>query len=93
MENIDGVVQMEIRPTGLLDPVIEVRPTEGQVQDLEDEIRLRIKSNERVLVTVMTIKFAEEVSEYLNRNGFKAHYLHSEIDLSLIHISEPTRPY
>ena len=80
MENIDGVVQMEIRPTGLLDPVIEVRPTEGQVQDLEDEIRLRIKSNERVLVTVMTIKFAEEVSEYLNRNGFKAHYLHSEID-------------
>ena len=80
MENIDAVVQMEIRPTGLLDPVIEVRPTEGQVQDLEDEIRLRIKSNERVLVTVMTIKFAEEVSEYLNRNGFKAHYLHSEID-------------
>jgi len=80
MENIDGVVQMEIRPTGLLDPMIEVRPTEGQVQDLEDEIRLRIKSNERVLVTVMTIKFAEEVSEYLNRNGFKAHYLHSEID-------------
>ena len=59
MENIDGVVQMEIRPTGLLDPMIEVRPTEGQVQDLEDEIRLRIKSNERVLVTVMTIKFAE----------------------------------
>ncbi|MDP6329119.1 MAG: helicase-related protein, partial [Candidatus Thalassarchaeaceae archaeon] len=80
MENIEGVVQMEIRPTGLLDPVIEVRPTEGQVQDLEDEIRLRIKENERVLVTVMTIKFAEEVSEYLNRNGFKAHYLHSEID-------------
>ena len=82
MQSINGVVQMEIRPTGLLDPVIEVRPTEGQIQDLEDEIRLRIESNERVLVTVMTIKFAEEVAEYLNRNGFKAHHLH----LSLIHI-------
>ncbi len=80
MASIDGVVQMEIRPTGLLDPVIEVRPTEGQIQDMEDEIRLRIESNERVLVTVMTIKFAEEVAEYLNRNGFKAHHLHSEID-------------
>jgi excinuclease ABC subunit B len=80
MQSINGVVQMEIRPTGLLDPVIEVRPTEGQIQDLEDEIRLRIESNERVLVTVMTIKFAEEVAEYLNRNGFKAHHLHSEID-------------
>ena len=80
MKSIDGVVQMEIRPTGLLDPVIEVRPTEGQIQDMEDEIRLRIEANERVLVTVMTIKFAEEVAEYLNRNGFKAHHLHSEID-------------
>ncbi len=80
MKNIDGVVKMEIRPTGLLDPEIDVRPTEGQVQDLEDEIRLRVEANERVLVTVMTIKFAEEVAEYLNRNGFKAHYLHSEID-------------
>ena len=80
MASINGVVQMEIRPTGLLDPVIEVRPTEGQIQDMEDEIRLRIESNERVLVTVMTIKFAEEVAEYLNRNGFKAHHLHSEID-------------
>jgi excinuclease ABC subunit B len=80
MALINGVVKMEIRPTGLLDPVIEVRPTEGQIQDLEDEIRLRIEVNERVLVTVMTIKFAEEVADYLNRNGFKAHHLHSEID-------------
>jgi len=80
MESIDGVVQMEIRPTGLLDPIIEVRPKEGQIQDLQDEIRLRVEVNERVLVTVMTIKFAEEVADYLNRNGFKAHHLHSEID-------------
>ena len=80
LSQIEGVTKMEIRPTGLLDPGIEVRATAGQVQDLEDEIRKRIEVNERVLVTVMTIKFAEEVAEYLNRHGFKAHYLHSEID-------------
>ena len=80
LSQIDGVTKMEIRPTGLLDPGIEVRATAGQVQDLEDEIRKRIEVNERVLVTVMTIKFAEEVAEYLNRQGFKAHHLHSEID-------------
>ncbi|MBT4058866.1 MAG: DEAD/DEAH box helicase family protein [Euryarchaeota archaeon] len=80
LEQIDGIVQMEIRPTGLLDPRIEVRPTEGQVQDLLDEINLCVNNNERVLVTVLTIKFAEEVSEYLQRMGVKAHYLHSEID-------------
>ena len=56
---------MEIRPTGLLDPNIEVRSTEGQVQDLLSEINRRIERDERVLVTVLTIKFAEEVSEYL----------------------------
>jgi len=77
---IEGIARMEIRPTGLLDPGIEVRATAGQVQDLEDEIRKRVEVNERVLVTVMTIKFAEEVAEYLNRQGFKAHHLHSEID-------------
>jgi excinuclease ABC subunit B len=80
LSQIEGVTKMEIRPTGLLDPGIEVRATAGQVQDLEDEIRKRIEVNERVLVTVMTIKFAEEVAEYLNRHGFKAHHLHSEID-------------
>ena len=77
---IEGIARMEVRPTGLLDPGIEVRATAGQVQDLEDEIRKRVEVNERVLVTVMTIKFAEEVAEYLNRQGFKAHHLHSEID-------------
>ena len=80
LSQIEGVTKMEIRPTGLLDPGIEVRATAGQVQDLEDEIRKRIEVNERVLVTVMTIKFAEEVANYLNRQGFKAHHLHSEID-------------
>ena len=77
---IQGISRMEIRPTGLLDPAIEVRPTEGQVQNLLDEITLCVNNNERVLVTVMTIKFAEEVADYLQRMGIKAHYLHSEID-------------
>ena len=80
LSQIEGVARMEIRPTGLLDPGIEVRATAGQVQDLEDEISKRVEANERVLVTVMPIKFAEEVAEYLNRQGFKAHHLHSEID-------------
>ena len=77
---IQGISRMEIRPTGLLDPAIEVRPTEGQVQDLLDEITSCAQNNERVLVTVLTIKFAEEVADYLQRMGVKAHYLHSEID-------------
>ncbi|MFL2951174.1 MAG: helicase-related protein [Candidatus Thalassarchaeaceae archaeon] len=77
---IDGIAKMEIRPTGLLDPGIEVRSTEGQVQDLLSEIGDRVSRDQRVLVTVMTIKFAEEVAEYLERMGVKAHYLHSEID-------------
>ena len=80
LSKIKGVVRMEIRPTGLLDPEIVVKPTKGQVQHLMSEINARIEKNERVLVTVMTIKFAEEVAEYLDRNGIKAHYLHSEID-------------
>ena len=79
MNEIEGIVQMEIRPTGLLDPKIEIRSTEGQVQDLLDEINECVNKNERVLVTVLTIKFAEEVSDYLQRMGIKAHYLHSEI--------------
>ena len=80
LSKIKGVVRMEIRPTGLLDPEIVIKPTKGQVQHLMSEINSRIEKNERVLVTVMTIKFAEEVAEYLDRNGIKAHYLHSEID-------------
>ena len=80
VSSIEGVVSMEIRPTGLLDPKIEVRSTKGQVQDLLSEINMRIGKDERVLVTVLTIKFAEEVSEYLQGMGIKAHYLHSEID-------------
>jgi len=80
LNRVGGVVKMEIRPTGLLDPEIQVRSTEGQVQDLLSEINERVEKNERVLITVLTIKFAEEVAEYLERVGVKAHYLHSEID-------------
>jgi excinuclease ABC subunit B len=80
LEKVEGIAKIEIRPTGLLDPVIEVRSTEGQVQDLLSEIGDRVSRDQRVLVTVMTIKFAEEVAEYLERMGVKAHYLHSEID-------------
>ena len=79
MNEIEGIVQMEIRPTGLLDPIIEVRQTKGQVQDLLDEINECVQRDERILVTVLTIKFAEEVADYLQRMGIKAHYLHSEI--------------
>ncbi|MGB0516822.1 MAG: excinuclease ABC subunit UvrB [Poseidonia sp.] len=80
LQSIQGIAKMELRPTGLLDPEIEVRPTAGQVNDLLTEINARIERQERCLVTVMTIKFAEEVAAYLNRMGVKAHHLHSEID-------------
>ena len=80
VQHIDGIAKMEIRPTGLLDPEIEVRPTSGQMADLLSEINARVVQGERTLVTVLTIKFAEEVAEYLNRMGVKAHHLHSEID-------------
>tara|TARA_Y100001980_G_C14556056_1_gene346232 strand:- start:4835 stop:7159 length:2325 start_codon:yes stop_codon:yes gene_type:complete len=80
LQSIHGIARMEIRPTGLLDPEIEVRGTEGQIQDLVSEINHRISLNQRILVTVLTIKFAEEVSEYLQKTGIKSHYLHSEID-------------
>jgi excinuclease ABC subunit B len=80
IQSIQHIAKMEIRPTGLLDPNIEVRSTEGQVNDLLSEINDRVAKNERCLITVLTIKFAEEVSEYLNSMGIKSHHLHSEID-------------
>jgi excinuclease ABC subunit B len=80
LQMIEEIPRMEIRPTGLLDPTIEVRGTEGQVADLLSEINARIEKGERTLVTVLTIKFAEEVAQYLNKMGIKAHHLHSEID-------------
>ncbi len=74
------VVEQLIRPTGLLDPIIEVRPTENQVDDLMEEIQVRIERGERTLVTTLTKRMAEELSEYLQRHGIQTAYIHSEVD-------------
>ncbi|KKK89446.1 hypothetical protein LCGC14_2733020, partial [marine sediment metagenome] len=78
-EHSEQVVEQIIRPTGLLDPVVEVRPTKGQVDDLIDEIRARVDLGERVLVTTLTKKMAEDMADYLTEMGVKTQYLHSEI--------------
>jgi len=75
----ERVVEQLIRPTGLLDPEVEVRPTLGQIDDLIDEIKLRAEKSERVLVTTLTKKMSEALSEYLQELGLKVNYLHSEI--------------
>ena len=77
---VDGkCVEQIIRPTGLLDPTIEVKKTEGQIDDLIEEIKKRIAKNERVLVTTLTIRMAEELTSYLKSVGIKVQYLHSEV--------------
>ncbi|HEX8196631.1 MAG TPA: excinuclease ABC subunit UvrB [Pyrinomonadaceae bacterium] len=74
------VVEQIIRPTGLLDPVVEVRPVKGQIDDLLEECRVRAERNERVLVTTLTKKMAEDLSEYFTEVGVRVQYLHSDID-------------
>lgn len=74
------VVEQIIRPTGLLDPIVEVRPVRGQIDDLLNECRTRTEKNERVLVTTLTKKMAESLSEYFSEVGVKVNYLHSDID-------------
>ncbi len=74
------IVEQIIRPTGLLDPEIEVRPTRGQIDDLLHEIRQRVARGERALVTTLTKKMAEDLADYLKEVGIRTHYLHSEID-------------
>jgi excinuclease ABC subunit B len=74
------VVEQVIRPTGLVDPQIEVRPVKGQVDDLLEEIRIRAEKNERVLVTTLTKRMAEDLAEYFAETGVKCRYMHSEID-------------
>ena len=69
-----------MRPTGLIDPVVEVRPVRAQVDDLLSEIRLRAQANERVLVTTLTKRMAEDLTDYLNEHGVKVRYLHSDIE-------------
>ena len=79
-EHSDAIAEQLIRPTGLVDPEIEVRDVEGQVDDLMGEIRLRVEKNERVLVTTLTRKMAEDLTEYLEKNGIKVRYIHFNID-------------
>ena len=74
------IVEQVIRPTGLLDPLIEVRPSMNQVDDLMEEIQQRIEANERTLVTTLTKRMAEELTEYLLNNGIQANYIHSDVD-------------
>ena len=74
------VVEQVVRPTGLLDPPIEVRPTENQVDDLVEEIRVRAERDERVLVTTLTKRMAEELDEYLRKIGVRVRYIHSDVD-------------
>ena len=79
-ENSEATVEQLIRPTGLVDPEIEVRGIEGQIDDLMGEIRIRTAKNERVLVTTLTRKMAEDLTEYLENNGIKVKYIHFNID-------------
>ncbi|TME01776.1 MAG: excinuclease ABC subunit UvrB [Chloroflexi bacterium] len=79
-EHSQAVVQQVIRPTGLLDPSISVRPTRGQIDDLLAEIRKRVEKGQRVLVTTLTKKMAEDLADYMQELNIKVHYLHSEID-------------
>src|SRR5687767_9438692 len=80
LEKADQVVEQIIRPTGLVDPEVEIRPTKGQVDDLVGEIRQRVERGERVLVTTLTKRMSEDLSEYLQELGMKVHYLHSEVE-------------
>lgn len=80
MERAEQVAEQIIRPTGLVDPDIEVRPTQGQVDNLLGEIRQRVGKGERVLVTTLTKRMSEDLSEYLMELGIKVHYLHSEVE-------------
>ncbi len=80
LQKSDQVVEQIIRPTGLIDPEVEVRPTKAQVDDLVGEIRKRTEKGERVLVTTLTKRMAEDLADYLMELGIKVHYLHSEVE-------------
>ncbi len=79
-ERNQQVVEQVIRPTGLLDPTVEVKPTKGQIDDLMEQIKSRVERSERVLVTTLTKRMAEELADYLREMSIKTHYLHSEVD-------------
>ena len=76
----DGVVEQIIRPTGLVDPKVVVKPTEGQIDDLLEEVRIRVQRQERILVTTLTKRMAEDLTTYLAERGVRVEYLHSDVD-------------
>ncbi len=80
MDRSDGFVEQIIRPTGLVDPEVVLKPTKGQIDDLMAEVKLRVERNERVLVTTLTKKMAEDLTDYLMDHGIRTRYLHSDID-------------
>jgi excinuclease ABC subunit B len=80
IEHAGNVVEQLVRPTGLIDPIVEVRPATHQVDDVLGEIRLRVDKNERVLITTLTKRMAEQLTDYLGDNGVKVRYLHSDVD-------------
>jgi len=80
MSKVDSVVEQIIRPTGLIDPEVIVKPTRGQIDDLIHEINLRVDKNERILVTTLTKKMSEDLTDYLLEAGIRTRYLHSEVD-------------
>ncbi|WP_309681139.1 helicase-related protein, partial [Polaromonas sp.] len=79
-EHAGQVVEQVVRPTGLVDPQVEVRPAVNQVDDVLGEIRIRVDKNERVLITTLTKRMAEQLTDYLSENGVKVRYLHSDVD-------------
>ena len=79
-EHSQRIVEQVIRPTGLTDPVIEIKPTKGQIDDLLEQIRIRLNKGERCLVTTLTKRMAEELADYLREAGIRTHHMHSEID-------------
>ena len=79
MEHSAAIVEQVIRPTGLLDPTIEVKPSEGQIDDLLQQIKLRVDRRQRCLVTTLTKRMAEELADFLSEMGIRNHYLHSDI--------------
>ena len=78
-EQSQKIVEQIIRPTGLVDPEVEVRPVQGQIDDLLEEIRLRVEKNQRVLVTTLTKKMSEDLTDYMKSVGVRVRYLHSEV--------------
>ncbi len=80
MERAQRVVEIVVRPTGLVDPTVEVRPTEGQIDDLIAELRRRVERGQRALVTTLTKRFAEDLTDYLKEYGIRVRYIHSDLD-------------